>query len=92
MIMLNVLEGELLFSKNVIEGSIDKSNVSLSGDVVNNAMRSLPVYHGTYEITPSDSAQTLNTANMVLNDNIVINPIPSNYGLISWNGSALTVS
>ena len=36
--------------------------------------------------------QTLATAEKTVLENIVINPIPSNYGLITWNGSVLTVS
>ena len=49
-------------------------------------------YHGGYEFTPSASEQTIPTAGLVLSDNITINPIPSNYGLITWNGSTITVS
>lgn len=49
-------------------------------------------YHGVYEVTPSASVQTLQTTNRVLTDNIVINPIPNNYGLITYNGSFITVS
>lgn len=49
-------------------------------------------YRGTHEVTPSGEAQILMTAEKVVKENIVINPIPSNYGLITWNGSKLTVS
>lgn len=49
-------------------------------------------YHGEYEVTPSSEEQILPTANTRLAHDIVINPIPSNYGLITWNGSVLTVS
>lgn len=52
----------------------------------------LPVYDGATEITPSNQAQVLQTTNKALTRNIVINPIPSNYGSITWNGSILTVS
>ena len=52
----------------------------------------LPVYTGGTNITPSTSEQVLNTADKVVTRNIVINPIPSNYGLITWNGATLTVS
>ena len=52
----------------------------------------LPTYTGVTTVTPSQSTQTLATAEKVMTSNIVINPIPSNYGLISWNGSTLTVS
>lgn len=51
-----------------------------------------PVYDGDYEVTPSQETQTLETSSTVLIRNITINPIPSNYGLISYNGSVLTVS
>lgn len=49
-------------------------------------------YQGSYHVTPTSSEQTLYTANRVLSQNITIDPIPSNYGLITWNGSTLTVS
>lgn len=52
----------------------------------------LPTYTGETVITPSTTEQVLNTAEKVVTRNIVINPIPSNYGLITWNGSTLTVS
>lgn len=52
----------------------------------------LPTYTGTTEVTPTTTEQVLDTSNKVVTRNIVINPIPSNYGLITWNGSTLTVS
>lgn len=50
------------------------------------------IYHGTVTVTPSEDVQMLNTEGMVVEENIVIEPIPSNYGLITWNGSVLIVS
>ena len=49
-------------------------------------------YEGPYEFTPTQETQTAQTANKVLLENIVINPIPQNYGLITWNGAVITVS
>ena len=49
-------------------------------------------YEGDYTITPSSETQTLVTKNLRMTDNITINPVPSNYGLITWNGSVITVS
>lgn len=49
-------------------------------------------YTGDYTITPSSETQTLLTKDKRMTDQIVINPIPSNYGLITWNGATLTVS
>lgn len=49
-------------------------------------------YDGATVVTPSNALQTLYTANLVVGSDIVINPIPSNYGLISWSGSGILVS
>ena len=49
-------------------------------------------YTGSYEVTPTNEEQTLPTKNKTLERNIVVNPVPNNYGLITWNGSTLTVS
>lgn len=49
-------------------------------------------YMGVYEVTPTEEEQILETADKVLTKNVKINPIPKNYGLITWNGSVLTVS
>ncbi len=51
-----------------------------------------PPYYGEYEVTPADEAQTLATAGKRLAYDVTVNPIPSNYGKITWNGSVLTVS
>lgn len=50
------------------------------------------VYDGPTEFTPSGSTQTIALENKKALTDITINPIPSNYGLITWNGSELTVS
>lgn len=49
-------------------------------------------YEGETEITPTQDTQTLRTSGLLMPVDIVINPIPQNYGLITWNGSTLTVS
>lgn len=51
-----------------------------------------PAYTGPTEVTPTREMQVLYTANKSVLSNITVNPIPSNYGLITWNGSTLTVS
>lgn len=78
-----VLDGEL--SLNIpMDGEV--------GTVTKVVEHDLPVYTGATVVTPSTSEQVLATAQKVVTRNIVINPIPSNYGLITWNGSTLTVS
>lgn len=55
-------------------------------------MREGEIYDGEYEFTPTEETQTALTNGKVLFRNITINPIPSNYGRITYNGSILTVS
>lgn len=50
------------------------------------------VYDGEYEFTPTEDTQTVSIENKMAVQDITINPIPSNYGLITWNGSTITVS
>lgn len=52
----------------------------------------VPEYRGAYEVTPTQATQTLYTHGFQMAQNVIINPIPSNYGLITWNGATLTVS
>lgn len=49
-------------------------------------------YKGPYTVTPSRSKQVLKTGSMMANEDITVEPIPSNYGLITWNGAFITVS
>ena len=49
-------------------------------------------YEGSYSVTPTEQTQTLQTANKLLGQDITVNPISSNYGLITWDGVKLTVS
>ena len=49
-------------------------------------------YTGAYEFTPTNETQTVEINGKTASNNITINPIPSNYGLISWSGSGIKVS
>lgn len=51
-----------------------------------------PDYPGPYEWTPTRSTQVIGISGYKATTNITINPIPPEYGLITWDGSALTVS
>ena len=72
-----------------LHGDMNKT-ASLEGSV--SRISTANNYTGEYEATPSKETQVLLTENKVLAQNITINPIPSNYGLITWDGSTLTVS
>lgn len=49
-------------------------------------------YSGPYEFTPGNAPQVVEIANKKATADITIGPIPDNYGLITWDGSTLTVS
>ena len=51
-----------------------------------------PPYQGSYDITPTSEAQVLHMEGLTASTDLVIEPIPSNYGLITWDGSTITVS
>ena len=50
------------------------------------------IYEGPYSVIPSLDPQILKTNGYVLTKDITVGAIPSNYGLITWNGMTLTVS
>lgn len=49
-------------------------------------------YDGPTEFTPSGEEQVIRTGERVLMEDITIHPIPQNYGLITYDGSVITVS
>ncbi len=51
-----------------------------------------PYYNGRHRVVPTRQEQVLPTAATIVTENIVVAPIPNNYGLITWNGSYITVS
>lgn len=50
------------------------------------------VYEGPYEATPTRETQTFQTGGKLMTAAFVVNPIPSNYGLVEWTGAVLRVS
>lgn len=98
--MININYGVLL-QGNVrtgnafsISGKLNTgSGISLNGNLlVSTVDRQASHYTGPVTVTPTQSTQTLATAGLKVDSNITINPIPSNYGKITWNGSYLKVS
>ena len=78
--------------------AVGRLDATLSGVPSLTATLSLPQavavdeYSGPYEFTPGAAPQVVEIANKKATDNITINPIPQNYGLITWDGATLTVS
>ena len=87
-----VIEGELAL-EHLICGEIDLQSV-IEGEIekVLYVDTQRQVYPGPYEATPTQQTQTLPTNGFMMEQDITINPIPNNYGLITWNGAVLTVS
>ena len=88
------VHGELtgtLSSPGRLSGSLSAAG-TISGQLTVPKHVLPPAYEGSYEVTPSDTEQVLATDSFYMNGNITINPIPNNYGLITWNGSTITVS
>ena len=47
---------------------------------------------GEYDITPTNTEQVFSTEGKRCPHNFIVEPIPNNYGLITYNGSIITVS
>ena len=75
-----------------IPTSVSGMELNVPVDVGQTVPAPVIYYDGTYEVTPSSEAITISTRQKYLSENITVNPIPHNYGLVSWNGSVLTVS
>lgn len=81
------------FIPQKLDVAISPAAVNVStGTPVARDYQQVPYYEGAYEVTPSAEAQTLPTNMLRMHEDIVIGAIPENYGLITWNGTVLTVS
>ena len=89
-----------LSRKPILNGKISPSGV-LSGKIsaskqlhgtLTIAAGDIPSYHGETEITPSNAVQIIECGGLVVPSNIIVDAIPSNYGLIAWDGVTLSVS
>lgn len=49
-------------------------------------------YEGPYEATPTRETQVFETEGLLMAEHFTVNPIPSNYGLITYNGFYMTVT
>lgn len=88
-----VIDGDLLMvTQSDGDPDLDIQQNGEAGEVIKVVDYDHPIYDGPIEITPSRETQVLETQGKILITNIVVNPIPKNYGLITWNGSVLTVS
>lgn len=87
-----VVDGEVSLL-NQIDGIIDL-NAEIDGEmgvITKVTEYDIPTYAGKTVVTPSDETQMLSTADKALTQNIIVNPIPANYGRIVWDGSRLKI-
>lgn len=84
---------DLTVSDNVVEMGVttDALSFGVESPIVVQAV-TIPVYEGAYELTPTAEAQTIPVHGYRFEQDLVIDPIPNNYGLITWDGVTLTVS
>ena len=76
-----------------VEMSVASNDAALAMSVdASYMMADTPVYEGPYEVTPSGETQVISIEGRRASQDITIRPVPSNYGLIAWDGAALTVS
>lgn len=86
-----VIDGEMNDIK--IDGELSLGTaVDGEADFIYGASGGVPEYQGEYEITPTPAEQNIPIQGMMATQDITIKPIPSNYGLITWDGHTLTVS
>lgn len=76
------------------EFMIDDDNDPLPFEVDGSVIVSegFPVYGGPVTVVPGPETQVLETQYMTVMDKITVEPIPRNYGLITYNGRTITVS
>lgn len=72
--------------------NIKQKPILITGTISAQVKASAAPYSGPYIFTPTKERQIIETNERHLQSDIIINPIPENYGLITWNGSILTVS
>lgn len=67
----------------------DSVKLNVSAPII---AETVPSYEGEYRVTPQTNAVILETFGKRMLHNVIVDPIPSNYGLVTWNGRTLTIS
>lgn len=75
-----------------IPASVTDLDLTVPVDVGQTVPAPVIYYGGEYEVTPSTEPIVISTRQKYLSENITVNPIPHNYGLVSWNGLGLRIS
>lgn len=69
-----------------------QSVATISGTMGIPAQVEVDKYEGAYEWTPTGETQVIPIRAKKATADIVINPIPHNYGLITWDGTGIRIT
>lgn len=88
---------EAVFSSNIIsvEASFMGRTIEADAELTTNVTHyhsQYPDYEGETVFTPTEYTQTIPTGHTVLLSDITINPIPSNYGRITYSGGIISIT
>ena len=84
--------GEIELDSMIDGGEIELDNLIDGGEVgVFFSIGGTP-YTGETEVTPTEDTQYLLTQGYFMSANVKVNPIPTNYGKITWDGTKIIVS
>lgn len=67
-----------------------KLNVEIANPIIKEYINVEP-YMGNYTVTPTEETQVLPTSAKQMIEDLIIEPIPLNYGRITWNGRIITI-
>ena len=67
-----------------------KLNVEIANPIIKEYINVEP-YMGNYTVTPTEETQVLPTSTKQMVEDLIIEPIPLNYGRITWNGRIITI-
>lgn len=88
---------EAVFSSNIVsvEASFTGRTIEADAELTTNVTHyhsEYPDYDGETVFTPTEYTQTIPTGHTVLLSDITINPIPSNYGRITYAGGIISIT
>ena len=89
--MKPTVEVILDFAPPLVEANLTAKRKDISVDF-NGIPAARNRYDGEYTVTPTEETQVLQTAGLVMAQDVTVDPIPRNYGLITWDGSKIRVS
>ena len=76
----------------IVPAKISSNEQTVNCEVSTSIVQMAEDYIGDYNLIPTNEQTILQTKGHIMKDNITIEPIPKNYGLITWNGSVLTIT